>query len=260
MHLSIVVPAYNEAPALRAGKLGPVRDWMARQPFEAELLVVDDGSDDGTAALAEGVADRVVRIGHAGKAAAIVAGVEAARGARVLFTDMDQATPIAHADDLLAALDGGADVAIGDRGLARAGAPLGRRVLSWGQVAVRTVLLGLPWTDTQCGFKAFSRAAGRDVVAHLRVYHPERLGAVRGPSVTSGFDVELLFVARRRGWRVEARPVTWLYAETRRVDLRRDAWRGVRDLLAIAAAALRGAYTTEAPAPAPSVPVAADPG
>ena len=273
MQLSIVVPAYNEAPALQAGRLDAVREWMARQPFASELIVVDDGSTDDTARLAEGVADRVVRIAHAGKAAAIVAGVDAATGARVLFTDMDQATPIRHADRLLAALDEGADVAIGDRGLVRRGAPLGRRVLSWGQVAVRTVLLGLPWADTQCGFKAFARPAARDVLAHLRLYHPDRLGPVNGPSVTSGFDVEFLYVARRRGYRIAARPVAWHYAHTRRVDLRRDAWRGVRDLLTIALSALRGAYAVApaadvgAPAPAaaptpaasPPVPVSADP-
>ncbi len=242
MQVSIVVPAYNEGPALRAGKLDVVRDWLAEQPFSSELIVVDDGSEDDTAELAAGAADRVVTIAHAGKAAAIIAGVNAATGRVVLFTDMDQATPIAHAADLLAAVDAGADVAIGSRGLRRPGAPAGRMVLSVGQVVLRTALLGVSWSDTQCGFKAFSRAAAQDVLSNLRVYHPGATGSLRGPSVASGFDVEFLYVARRRGYHVRAVPVTWRYAETRRVALQRDALRGVRDLLAIAGARWRGAY------------------
>lgn len=250
MQLSVVVPAYNEGPALRAGKLRVVRDWLAAQPITSELIVVDDGSDDETADLAAGAADRVVQIAHAGKAAAIIAGVEAATGRMVLFTDMDQATPIAHASDLLDAIDAGADIAIGSRGLMRPGAPPGRMVLSLGQVALRTVLLGLSWSDTQCGFKAFSRSAALDVLSRLRVYHPHSTLPLRGPSVASGFDVEFLYVARRRGYRIKAVPVTWRYAETRRVALGRDALRGVRDLIAIAAARWRGAYR-EAPHAAP---------
>jgi glycosyltransferase involved in cell wall biosynthesis len=223
VQLSVVVPAYNEGPALRAGKLDAVRDWLATQPITSELIVVDDGSEDDTAELAAGAADRVVRIAHAGKAAAIIAGVDAASGRIVLFTDMDQATPMAHASDLLDAIDAGADIAIGSRGLTRQGAPPGRMMLSLGQVTLRTALLGLSWPDTQCGFKAFSRSAALDVLAHLRVYHPDSTAPMHGPSVASGFDVEFLYVARRRGYRIKAVPVTWRYAETRRVALGRDA-------------------------------------
>jgi glycosyltransferase involved in cell wall biosynthesis len=251
VQLSVVIPAYNEGPALRAGKLDAVRAWMDDQPRTAELIVVDDGSEDDTADLAAGAADRVVRIAHAGKAAAIIAGVEAAAGEIVLFTDMDQATPIVHARGLLDALDAGADVAIGSRGLSRPGAPPGRRLLSWGQVALRSALLGLAWPDTQCGFKAFSREAALDVLSNLRLYGPRTAGLLRGPSVASGFDVEFLFVARRRGYRVAAVPVTWRYADTRRVALGRDALRGVRDLLAIAGARWKGAYGRAASRPEP---------
>jgi len=220
---------------------------MAAAPLRSELIVVDDGSTDDTAVLAEAEADRVVRIAHSGKAAAIIAGVDAARGDTVLFTDMDQATPISHAGALLTALDAGADVAIGSRGLARAGAPAWRRALSLGQLGLRTALLGMPYSDTQCGFKAFRRTAARDILDNLKVYHPREAGPIRGPSVASGFDVEFLFVARRRGYRVAAVPVTWRYADSRRVALGRDALRGVRDLLAIAGARWRGAYRAGPP-------------
>ena len=96
-YLSVVIPAYNEASALRAGKLARLASWLAEQAMETELIVVDDGSADGTAELAESAADRVIRIPHAGKAAAIVAGIEQSAGRVVLFSDMDQATPITEA-------------------------------------------------------------------------------------------------------------------------------------------------------------------
>jgi len=247
MHLSVILPAYNEASAIQAGKLAQVAGWLAEQPYPAEMLVVDDGSTDDTARLArcarlaEAVVARVISIEHAGKAAAVVAGVQQARGEEVLLSDMDQATPITEAPKLLEALQS-AEVAVGSRGLRRAGAPAGRYLLSWGQVVVRQALLGIRITDTQCGFKAFRREAALNVLDHLRVYRPAHLGAIRGPSVTSGFDVEFLYVACRLGYRIREVPVEWSYQATRRVNLTRDAWRGLRDLTRILGAAAQGQY------------------
>src|SRR5690606_6024962 len=92
--LSVVIPAYNEAAAIQAGKLKAVVDWFHNQTIPVEVIVVDDGSQDNTAALARQDADRVFSIPHAGKAAAIVAGIRAAQGEIILFSDMDQATPV----------------------------------------------------------------------------------------------------------------------------------------------------------------------
>jgi glycosyltransferase involved in cell wall biosynthesis len=248
-YLSVVIPAYNEASALRAGKLARLATWLKAQALEAELVVVDDGSADETADLAEGVADRTIRIQHAGKAAAIVAGIKQASGEVVLFTDMDQATPISEAPKLLEAIRGSADVAIGSRGLVRPGAPLARNLLSWGQVAVRDLLVGLKITDTQCGFKAMKRAAALDILDHLCLYHPTRMTAIKGASVTSGFDVEFLFVAQRLGYRIAEIQVEWNYQETRRVKIIKDAIRGVTDLVNIRVADLRGKYPKSVPRP-----------
>lgn len=244
MQLSIVIPAYNEEAAIRAGKLDQVVEWLRHQPFDAELIVVDDQSQDATAELATPKADHLVRISHAGKAAAVIAGIRQAQGQWVLFSDMDQATPISEATRLLAALKDGADVAAGSRGLVRSGAPLGRYLLSWGQATLKLLLLGLRITDTQCGFKAFTRQAALNTINHLVVYAPQRLGTVDGPSVTSGFDVEFLFVAQRLGYKVVEVPVDWSYQRTRRVNLVRDARRGLRDLFLIISARLRGKYQT----------------
>lgn len=246
-HLSIIIPAYNEATAIEAGKLERVTAWMATQPFSIELLVVDDGSEDATAELARPIATCVLTVPHKGKAAAIMAGIGAASGENILFTDMDQATPITHAPALLAALDQGADIVIGSRGLVRPGAPVGRYLLSWGQVALRTLLIGLYLTDTQCGFKAMKRAVALHTIEHLQRYHPDGMALLEQPSVTSGFDVELLFVARRLGYCILEVPITWNYQETRRVNLLRDAWRGIDDLLQILIADLRGNYPRRRP-------------
>jgi dolichyl-phosphate beta-glucosyltransferase len=240
--LSIVIPAYNEEPAIRAGKLASVVAWMQAQPFPTELIVVDDESQDQTAALAEGFANRVVRIQHAGKAAAVIAGIRAASCDWVLFTDMDQATPITEASKLLSALEAGADVAAGSRGLVRRGAPAGRYLLSYGQVVLKFLLLGLRISDSQCGFKAFTRQAALEVIERLVVYNPAVLGRLHGPSVTSGFDVEFLLVAQRLGYRISEVAVNWDYQQTRRVRLFRDALRGLRDLQRIAAARFARKY------------------
>ncbi|HSV85315.1 MAG TPA: glycosyltransferase [Levilinea sp.] len=241
-YLTIVIPAYNEAEAIRAGKLGRVSTWLSAQDYNAELIVVDDGSQDETAALAEAEGVRVERITHAGKAAAIVAGIQAARGDIILFTDMDQATPIFEAERLLHSIKTESSIAIGSRGLIRPGAPAGRYVLSWGQILLRYILLGIRISDTQCGFKAFTRLAAQEVLQFLHVYHPARQGAIHGPSVTSGFDVEFLMVANRLGYRISEVPVRWNYQETRRVSLVKDAMRGMRDLVRIAWARLLRQY------------------
>ncbi|MBE0696740.1 MAG: glycosyltransferase [Anaerolineaceae bacterium] len=241
-YLSIVIPAYNEEYAIRAGKLRQVQEWLHRQPYASELIVVNDESIDNTAALAQESASRVLHIRHAGKAAAVIAGIRAAQGQVVLFSDMDQATPINETPGLLAALAHGSDIAVGSRGVLRKGAPPGRYLLSWGQIILKSMLLGLRMTDTQCGFKAFYREVALDVINHLVVYAPSRLGTLEGPSVTSGFDVEFLFVARRLGYKIREVPVQWNYQQTSRINLVRDSRRGLRDLLKIVLAKLTGEY------------------
>jgi hypothetical protein len=107
------------------------------------------------------------------------------------------------------------------------------------------VVLGLRISDTQCGFKAVTREAARRILKYLHVYHPHQLCALHGPSVTSGFDVEFLFVAHRLGYRIQEIPVQWNYQETRGADLFRDAWRGVKDLGHILVEDWKGGYPRE---------------
>jgi len=246
--LSVVIPAYNESENIRLGALDKVVAYLTTRDYSYELLVVDDGSADDTVTLAEAYAAahpgvRVLRQPHRGKAHTVVNGVLAATGEIVLFTDMDQATPIGEVERLLPWFDQGYDLVIGSRGTVRRNAPFSRRLMSHGQVVLRRLILDIgPITDTQCGFKAFRRAPIRRVIDHLAVYDPRHEQPIEGAAVTAGFDVELLFVAQRLGYRIREVPVAWDYQLTRRVNLLKDSLRGVRDLLRIRGAARRGAY------------------
>ena len=204
--VSVILPAYNEARRLPP-YLTTVRAYLdQRYPDQCEVLVVDDGSNDGLQAVVESFAAdwpalRCLR--HAqnrGKGAAVRTGVLAARGARVLFADADGAAPIAEESRLTAALDAGADLAIGSRlapatevqrlrgrvrGLAgRCFAALARRALR------------LSFHDTQCGFKMFRREAAHRLFTLL-----SETGYL--------FDLELLALANRLGYRVAEVPIHW---------------------------------------------------
>ncbi|MCL6509671.1 MAG: glycosyltransferase [Anaerolineae bacterium] len=246
--LSVVIPAYNEAANIQSGSLNSVAGYLSVQPYDYEVIVVDDGSTDETAALAEVFAAgqrgfRVIRNPHRGKAFTVATGLRAAGGDIVLFTDMDQATPIHETAKLLPWYEHGYDVVIGSRGTYRRNAPLWRKFMSRGQILLRNLILGFKdITDTQCGFKSFRGSVIRPILDHLYLYDLSKPADVQGATVTAGFDVEVLFVAQRLGYRVKEVAVEWDYRHSRRVNLLKDSLRGVRELIEIRAADLKGAY------------------
>lgn len=247
-YLSVVIPAYNESANLQAGALEQVADYLEQQDLPFEVLVVDDGSLDNTAGLVEAFNQKhsgfhLIRAPHGGKARAVMTGLEAARGEIVLFSDMDQATPIQQVTRLLPWFDQGYSVVIGSRGTVRRNAPIWRKLMSASQVLLRNLLLGFRQVhDTQCGFKAFRREAIHPILSRMVLYGAQATDSLRGPAVTSGFDVELLFVAQKLGYSIREVPVEWDYKRSRRVNLLRDALRGIRDLVRIRAADWQGAY------------------
>ncbi len=247
-HLSVVIPAYNETANLQQGSLNKVAEYLAAQNYAYEVLVVDDGSEDETATLADAFARQhpcfgVIRNPHHGKARTVATGMLAAQGNIILFSDMDQATPIGETAKLLAGFKQGYDVVIGSRGRARHHAPLWRKAMSRSQIILRNVILGFrDITDTQCGFKAFRREAALAILNSLNLYRQNTANGAKGAMVTSGFDVEMLFVARKLGYKVKEVRVEWDYQRTRRVNLLKDSARGVSELLSIRLADLRGAY------------------
>jgi len=248
--LSVVIPAYNETTNIRAGSLKSVAEYLSRQPYPYEIIIVDDGSADDTAVLADAFAAqrpevRVIHNPHRGKAYTVATGLRQSVGEIVLFTDMDQATPIGETAKLLPFFEQGFDVVIGSRGTYRRNAPRWRKAMSRSQIVLRNVILGFrDITDTQCGFKAFRGKAVEPILDRLALYNQSQATTVQGATVTAGFDVELLFVAQKLGYRVKEVPVDWDYRFSRRVNLLRDSMRGVQELIAIRLADLRGAYRT----------------
>jgi dolichyl-phosphate beta-glucosyltransferase len=233
--LSLVIPAYNEADRLER-TVQEVLAWGEGRDFE--VVVVDDGSTDATPRLLDAMAScdprvRAVRMSNnLGKGAAVAAGVLAARGDFVAFFDADLAYPLDQLDALIAPLRAGADVAIGARDLhpentTRYGAVRRLATSVFNGLVIAT--LGLRVHDTQCGFKAFRRDAGRALFSAL---------TVRG----FGFDVEILFLASRWGLRVERVPVRMRTHGASSVRLLHDSVEMAGDLLRIRVRALRGGY------------------
>ncbi len=225
MRVSIIIPAFNEEGRLPA-TLERVGGYLAGRPWESEVIVVDDGSADGTADLAD-AAPGVTCLrndGNRGKGYSVRRGMLAATGDVALMSDADLSTPIEDLDKLLARIDAGADIAIGSRAMRDSDVqipqPIHRRfmgfVFRW---CVRIITVG-GFRDTQCGFKAFTAAAAKAVFERTRM---------DGFS----FDVEVLYLARRLGLRADEVPVTWRDAEGSRVSPIRDSLRMFRDLLRI---------------------------
>ncbi|MEK7112641.1 MAG: glycosyltransferase [Patescibacteria group bacterium] len=245
--LSVVIPAYNEEENLKRGVLDEVYNFLSKQSYPWEVLVVDDGSTDLTIKLSESFAEkhsgfRVFAQPHRGKGGTVIAGMLKAKGDIVLFTDMDQATPIAQLAKLLPKFDQGYEVAIGTR-TGRKGANPIRKLMAYGFVVLRTVILRLPYKDTQCGFKAFSRNVIKPIFERMRVFDENQL--VVGSAVTAGFDLELLYIARKLRYKVAEVPVEWMEKGSRGdfgVNPIKDSWEGFRDLIKVRMNALMGKY------------------
>lgn len=240
--LSFLIPAYNESARLGA-TLGQVLAYLGAQPYSSELLVIDDGSSDNTVAVAEEyfathqgrVATRVLAyVPNRGKGYAVRQGLLAAQGAVAIFSDADLSTPIKEVPRLLEPILGGDyDVVFGSRALR--GSVIGRHQ-PWlreasGRFFNRMVRLatGLPYADTQCGFKAFRLDVCRPVVEGARL---DRFG----------FDVELLFLAHRAGLRLCEQAVCWNDVAGSKVGML-SGLHGFRELWQLRQHYQRGFYT-----------------
>jgi dolichyl-phosphate beta-glucosyltransferase len=246
-YLSVVVPAYNEEQRLPR-TLALITSYTQQQSFLAEVIVVDDGSADGTVTVAEAFARshpevRMIRNEHRGKAYTVRTGMLSAAGEYVLFTDADGATPVEEVSKLLPLLEQGYDVAIGSRegmGARRFSEPWHRHVMGRVFNLIVQLLAVRGIQDTQCGFKAFRREAAQHLFSSLKLYG-EGSGLVKGAMLT-GFDVEILFLARKWGYRIAEVPVHWYYGKESKVSPIRDSWRNLRDVLRVRCNDLQGKY------------------
>jgi dolichyl-phosphate beta-glucosyltransferase len=219
--LSVVIPAYNEEARLTSS-MERVLQYLRQGARSYELIVVDDGSRDGTARIVDEMNEAgsgILLVRHPvnlGKGAAVRTGVLASKGDVVLFTDADLSTPIADADLLIDALSEGADVAIGSRALNRRLVEVHQPVYreTMGRIFnlfVQAILLpGLH--DTQCGFKAFRGDTGRSLFASME-------------SRGFDFDPEVLYRARRQGLLIREIPVHWRNSPDTRVSALKDSAR-----------------------------------
>lgn len=245
--LSLVIPAFNEAARIRR-TLQTAWDYLQPQSYATELIVVDDGSPDQTGAIAAAFAEdhsgvRVLSIVHGGKAAALRAGMKAATGDLIAFSDADLATPLDYLGEFRQAMIAGDDVVIGSRegqGAVRYDEPFYRHWMGRVFNLIVRVLLLPEIQDTQCGFKMFRGEAAIIILDRARLYRDGTV-AVKGPRVTA-FDVELLVVARRLGYRIRSVPVTWTYGVQSKVNPIRDTLNNLADVVRVKWYDLRGRY------------------
>jgi dolichyl-phosphate beta-glucosyltransferase len=209
--VSVIIPNYNEHENLARGVLDEVATYLKKAPFSYEVIISDDGSSDSSPAF---IADfvkgnknfKLLKNSHGGKAAAVWAGIQEAAGDVIIFSDMDQSTPLKELEKLLPFYEEGYDVVFGSRGRMRDNFPIHRQLMSWGFRMVRQIFLLRGIIDTQCGFKSMRRDVALEVFPLLQIIRFPK--TAKGWSV-SAFDVELLFLAQKRGYRLKEVDVVW---------------------------------------------------
>lgn len=209
-YLTIVIPCYNELANLKRGVLKEVDDYLKRQKFSYEVIISDDASSDGSREFVESFVSnnphfRLLKNTKGGKAFALKSGVEQAQGKYVLFTDMDQSTPLREFNKLKPFLDQGFEVVIGGRGFKRENSPILRQIASPVFLLLRRILILRRIHDTQCGFKSFRTKEVKEIFKHLSVF---KHGRGKGWRV-GAWDVELLFVAGKMGKKIKEVTVEW---------------------------------------------------
>lgn len=247
MKISLILPCYNEEANLQKGVLDKVGNFVKDNESYGEVLIIDDGSTDKSVEIIKNKYLKrystfsLIQNPHRGKAAAVITGIEKAKGDMVIFSDIDLATPIEEAGKLIQYANEGYPIVIGSRQSRRIGAPLTRKVMAVGAIVVRDFIIGLRGIkDTQCGFKLFKKDVALDVIRHLLVF--KNRGNAHGSSVSAGFDIEFLFVALKRGYKIKEIPVTWKHVETKNVHFLTDSIEALKDIFSIKYNDLKGRY------------------
>jgi len=244
--LSVIIPAYNEEENFKANKLDQVERYLKKQKYSWEVIVVDDGSIDQTANLIGSWIKpkknwRLIKNKHFGKAKTVEVGMLAATGEIRLFTDFDQATPIQEVKKVINKINQGVDIVIGSRevsGASRSNEPLLRHIMGRVFNICVQILALRGISDSQCGFKAFTDKATIDLFNKIIVYKNHQVK----DAYMGAFDVELLFLARKSGYKIAQIPVKWKYVHSTRVSAMKDSIRMLLDILKIRLNHISGRY------------------
>lgn len=248
--LSVIIPAYNEEKNIER-TVKQIVEFLSGEPVfgDFEVLVVDDGSTDRTVVLVENLAEnsrnlKLIRNPHRGKGYTVRTGVLAARGDYILFSDADGSTPIKELKRLFLWLtEHDYDIVIASReglGAQRHSEPYYRHLMGRG-FNLLVQLLALPGiSDSQCGFKLLKTQAAKEVFSRMKIYGDE--SALINFAYTGAFDVEVLYLARKFGYKIKEIPVSWTYNRTERVSPLRDSWRMFKDVIRIRINDFQGVY------------------
>lgn len=247
MLVSIIFPSYNEIKNIRRGVLDKAYDYLQSVQWEYELILADDGSTDGTAQQLEDFAKshkytRYIALPHRGKGPTVLDALRQSKGEIRLFSDFDQATPLSEIEKLLPYIDDGAQIVVGSRevqGSERKREPLHRHLMGKGFNFFVSLIAIQGIHDTQCGFKLFTKHACDLLVDKVYIYSGR--GKLTG-AFTGAFDVELLYLAKKKHLKIAEVPINWTYAKTDRVDPIRDSLRMLIDILRIRLADFQGKY------------------
>lgn len=237
IYLSVIIPSYNEETRL-PNTLNNAVQFLSQKPFQSEIIVVDDGSQDQTFQIASSflssqnspnqtISYQIIKNSkNLGKGQSIRNGVAKARGLLILFTDADDSTPIEELDKFIPLMkpQGKNDIVIGSRHLKESSIlvhqPWHRKLLGRSANLLIQLLLLPGITDTQCGFKLFNANIAKDLFA--KTFLPRW-----------GFDMEILFLARKMGYQILEVPVTWLNSSTSRLRPVKDGLKTLKELLEI---------------------------
>lgn len=243
--LSVIIPSFNEHSNLHKGLIDSVYGYLSKQAFSFELILADDGSTDGTAQALQKIAEkhqevRFLGLKHAGKGPTVQQAMLKAFGRYRLYTDFDQSTPIQELQKMLPFFEREYDMVIGSRevhGSAREREPFYRHLMGKGFNLMVKLLAVRGIHDTQCGFKIMTGDLVRDIFPKLSVTVKPKADAFTG-----AFDVELLYLAKKAGYRIAEVPVQWQHVQTQRVSPIKDSSRMFFQLLRIKAAMFTGDY------------------
>lgn len=251
--ISIIIPCYNEENNLKRGVLNEVYSFLKEQKYAWEVIICNDQSTDNSLKIIkEYIKDhnnfRVLDLPHGGKPSAVWGGIQAAKYPLILFTDMDQSTPLKEVNKLLPFFDKGYDVVIGSRGLERTGNSFIRKLMAKAFLFSRRLVILPNIIDTQCGFKSMRTELAKNIFPNLQFFKDQ---SSKSGWRVSAFDVEMLFMSKKWGYKIKEVPVEWKDEDTSTTKgdnaarFKKESIQMVKEIIRVKKNDLKGVYDHE---------------